>query len=201
MLSHLQSNSAQWATPDLLDTITKSHPKLARGMQDPRYTAALQNMQTRPKETMESLKKSSPEIVEWLLEFCGVMGEHFLRIGEERDGKKGGSSEEGKGYGVKVREMGPLEKKALERQQQMQSAKDEGSAPAYQDAANPSNEMNSRVSSILANEELRSMLMDPVMQSIMEECSAGNKLRYYMGHEEFGPKLRRLMEAGLIKVA
>ena len=52
-----------------------------------------------------------------------------------------------------MREIGPLEKKVLERHQQMQSAKDEGSAPAYRDAANPSNEMNSRLSSILANEE------------------------------------------------
>ena len=102
---------------------------------------------------MESLKHSSPEIVVWLLEFCGVIGEHFLQLGEERDGKKGGSSGGEKGDGVKVREIGPLEKKVLERHQQMQSAKDEGSAPAYRDAANPSNEMNSRLSSILANEE------------------------------------------------
>jgi hypothetical protein len=201
MLSHLQSKSAQWATPDLLDTITKSNPKLARGMQDPRYMAALQNMQTRPKETIESLKKTCPEILEWLMEFCGVMGEHFLRLGEEQDGKKGGSSEGEKGGGAKVREIGPLEKRALERHQKMKSAKDEGSAPAYRDAAYPSNEMDNRASSILADEELRTILMDPVMQSIMAECSTGNKLRYYMGHEEFGPKLRRLMEVGLIRVA
>lgn len=202
MLSHLQSNSAQWATPDLLDTITKSHPKLARGMQDPRYMEALQNIQTRPKETMELLKKTSPEIVEWLMEFCGVMGEHFVRMGEERDGKESGTNEGEKGVEAKVREMGILEKKALKRHERMQATKDEDSARAFRDAAAlPSNEMDNRVSSILANDEIRSILMDPVMQTIMEECSTGNRLRYYMTHEEFGPKLRRLMEVGLIRVA
>ncbi|KAL3764473.1 hypothetical protein ACHAW5_000137 [Stephanodiscus triporus] len=202
MLSHLQSNSAQWATPDLLDTITKSHPKLARGMQDPRYTEALQSMQTRPKETMELLKRTSPEIVEWLMEFCGVMGEHFVRMGEERDGKDGGTNEGEKGVEAKVREMGILEKKALKRHEQMQITKDEDSAPDFRDAAaNPSIEMDNQVSSILANDEIRSILLDPVMQKIMEECSTGNRLRFYMTHEEFGPKLRRLMEVGLIRVA
>jgi len=85
MLSHLQTNSDQLATPDLLDTITQNHPKLARGMNDPRYMAALQCMQTNPKETLERLKETSPDIVDWLMEFCGVMGEHFIKLaGEER---------------------------------------------------------------------------------------------------------------------
>ena len=56
MLSRLQTNSDQWATPDLLDTITQNYPKLARGMNDPQYMAALQCMQTNPKETLERLR-------------------------------------------------------------------------------------------------------------------------------------------------
>ncbi|KAL3826243.1 hypothetical protein ACHAXA_006271 [Cyclostephanos tholiformis] len=199
IISHLQSNSAQWATSDLVDTIIKSHPKLARGMYDPRYTAALQNMQTNPKETMELLKETSPDIVEWLMEFCSVIGDHFLQMGEVRDGKECRVNEGERWEGAKVREMGPLEKKALERHQQMQ-AKDNESNRDFRNAS-PSNEMDNQVASILASEELRSILMDPVIQEIMEECSTGNKLRHYMTHEEFGPKLRMLMEAGLIRLA
>ena len=56
MLSHLQTNSDQWATPGSLDTITQNYPKLARGMNDPQYMAALQCMQTNPKETLERLR-------------------------------------------------------------------------------------------------------------------------------------------------
>lgn len=168
-------------------------------MHDPRYTAALQSMQTKPKETLELLKATSPDIVEWLMEFCSVMGEHFLRMGEERDGKGGGAIDGGKEGGAKVREMGPLEKKALERHHEMQM--DDNAAQNVRNASSPSNEMDDQVSKILANEELRCILMDPVMQGIMEECSTGNKLRYYMTHKEIGPKLRKLMDVGLIQLA
>jgi len=53
-------------------------------------------MQTNPKETLERLKQTSPEIVDWLMEFCGVMGEHFVKLGEDssKDKKVKSSSEE-----------------------------------------------------------------------------------------------------------
>lgn len=201
--------SAQWATPDILDTITHSHPNLARGLKDPQYTAALQDMQHKPKETVELLQKTNPEIVDWLMEFCDVLGKHFLQIGEELDGKMEcgytNEGEETKGGAAKVREIGLLEKRALERHQKMRTAKDDvpGTQAGAQDAnAHPSKDMmDDQVSIILANEELRSILMDPVMQNIMEECSTGNKLPRYMTHEVYGPKLRLLMEAGLIQMA
>ena len=210
MLSRLQTNSDQWATPDLLDTITQNHPKLARGMNDPRYMAALQCMQTNPKETLERLKETSPEIVDWLMEFCGVMGEHFIKLGGEEsssEGSKDAPVPPGIIGAEKIREMGPLEKKALEKHQQekennkqtKQQNDDEGGHRSA--TTKPDEILDSQVSSILANDELRSILLDPRMQQIMQECSTGSKLRYYMSHEEYGPKLRKLMEAGLIQVA
>ena len=206
--SHLQSNSDQWATPDLFDTITKHHPKLAQRMEDPRYMAALQAMQTNPKETLERLKQSSPEIVEFLMEFCGVMGEHFTKLGSEDGGDDGGETKASRNMASdkKIREMGPLEKKALDRHKEMQKENPKETKPNQQQqkqqrANSTMNETDSQVSSILANDELRSILLDPQMQQIMEECSTGSKLRYYMSHEEYGPKLRQLMEAGLIQVA
>ena len=126
MLSHLQTNSDQWATPDLLDSITQNHPKLAQGMQNPQYMSALQSMQHNPKETLERLKQTNPEIVDWLMEFCGVMGEHFVKLGEDsssKDKKVKPSSEGSNGSGLpplpsqKIREIGPLEKEALEKHQ------------------------------------------------------------------------------------
>ena len=209
MLSHLQTNSDQWATPDLLDTITQNHPKLARGMNDPRYMAALQCMQTNPKETLERLKETSPDIVDWLMEFCGVMGEHFIKLGgeESSEGSKDAHVPPGIIGAEKIREMGPLEKKALEKHQQekennkqkkQQNDDDGGHRSA---TTKPDEILDSQVSSILSNDELRSILLDPRMQQIMQECSTGSKLRYYISHEEYGPKLRKLMEAGLIQVA
>jgi len=196
MSSHLQTNSKQWATPDLLDSITQNHPKLAQGMQNPQYMSALQSMQTNPKETLERLKQTSPEIVDWLMEFCGVMGEHFVKLGEtsSKDKKVKSSSEDGNGSDLpplpsqKIREIGPLEKKALEKHQkeskQQQLLKED-----------------EEVSAILGDEELHSILLDPKMQEVMRECSKGSKLNYYMSHPEYGPKLRRLVQAKLMQVA
>jgi len=218
MMSHLQSTSSQWATSDLLDSLPKKHPKLARGMSNPRYMNALHEMQTNPKQTFARLKNSDPEIVDWLREFCGVMGEHFCRLGERQQEEGGG----GKGRGTtteKVKEMGPLEEKALRRHQYNMSSKEEGADQRQSDTSciqqqpqpprqskqrtNPNSGMDDEVSSILANDELRSILLDPKIQKIMEECAGtsegSNKLRYYMDHVEYGPKLRMLMEAGLVQ--
>lgn len=207
MLEHLQSNSSEWATPDLLDSITQYHPKLARGMSDPRYMAALQGMRTNPKETLERLKKTSPDVVDWLMEFCGVMGEHFVKLGEGRGGgrteKRGGREKvpDAAGGDEKIREIGPLEKRALDMHQKQKSNYGKRLNEGRPNMASETSELDDQVSSILSNDELRSILLDPQMQRIMEECSTGNKLRYYMSHEEYGPKLRTLMGAGLIQLA
>jgi hypothetical protein len=208
--------SSQWATPDLLDTITHSHPNLVHGLNDPRYTAALHDMQTKPKETLEVLQKTNPEIVNWLMEFCGVLGQHFSQLGEEMDGKQANGGGDGtndgnktKDLGSKVREMGLLERRALEKHRQMQAVTNDepthrrasGQDDGVASSSPTSKEMDDQVSTILANEELRSILMDPVIQNIMDECSTGNKFRYYLAHDEFGPKLRLLLEAGLIQMA
>ena len=208
MLSHLQTNSEQWATPDLLDSITQKHPKLAQGMQNPKYMSALNQMQTNPKETLERLKQTSPEIVDWLMEFCGVMGEHFTKLGKDSGNKKVIA-------GLpplpsqKIREIGPLEKKALEKhqkesKQQQQLPKEDEDVSAILGESKESHQPlqeDEEVSAILGDKELHSILLDPKMQEVMRECPKGNKLNYYMSHPEIGPKLQRLVQAKLMQVA
>ena len=210
MSSRLQSNASEWATPDLLDSISKRHPNLASGISNPRYMHALREMQANPKQTLDRLKSSDPEIFAWLTEFCGVMGEHFCKLGERQTNEqKTAVTEEGK-----VREMGPLEEKALRKHQKDRRTCAEGAAewrPAEACAAQPcnqpsegNNETDEEVASILGNEELRALLLDPTVQRIMEELSSssgGAKLWYYMSHAEHGPKLRKLIEAGLLRLA
>jgi len=127
---------------------------------------------------LERLKQSSPKIVEFLMEFCGVKGEHFTKLGSEG----GGCGDNGKAKGStsddkKIREMGPLEKKALDKHKKKMQKEEENNTKQNQQRANSTtNEIDSEVSSILANDELRSILLDPQMQQIMEECSTGSKL-------------------------
>ncbi|KAL7486593.1 hypothetical protein ACHAW6_012219 [Cyclotella cf. meneghiniana] len=194
--SHLQ-NYAEWATSDLIDSITKKHPKLVRGFGNPKFTAALQCMRENPKDTLNKLKRDEPEVFELIQEFCGVMGEHFVKLGEKQDKVHQHTI---KNAIQSFREVGPLEEKAL-RKLKAESLRKKHQLYTNQSNHDDGKAIDDHVSSILANDDLRSILLDPQMQCIMEECSTvGGKLHYYMRHEEYGPKLRRMMEAGLLKL-
>ena len=222
MSAHLQSTTHEWATTDLLESISRNHPKLAAGLNNPKYTAALQSMQTHPKETMEKLKKEQhSDILEFIQEFCGVMGEHFVQLGESKENKKekekhtkqqkyscleqnGGMNND---ESAKIKEMGPLEEKAM-REHRDQKNKANTNETKSKESNKHGGIDDDQVAAILSNDELRLILMDPKMQHVMEECTQtssggghGRGLRYYMSHEEYGPKLRKLMDAGLLRMA
>ena len=192
-----------WLTPHLLQSIA-NHPKLAAGMNNPRFTSALQLLQSNPdKKTMERLQNEEPDVMEFITEFCSVMGDHFCNLGEKEKGQvnHGGGGEIPQ-TNEKVKEMGVLEEKALHSQRknkQKQQQQDNCTGSSTTDK----HQIDQQVSNVLSNPELRSILMDTTMQQIMQDCSSmgGNKLQYYMKHEEYGPKLRKLMEAGLLRFA
>ncbi|EJK51355.1 hypothetical protein THAOC_29473 [Thalassiosira oceanica] len=147
MAEMLKAQAPEWATPDLLETIARDHPKLAAGLGNPRYAAALQSMQTDPKGTLERLRQDSPAVLSWLQEFCGVMGEHFVKLGAKQGGGEGNA--EPARSSQNVREMGPLEEKAMRRNNRNES-----------NAAAGNTSVDDQVSSILGDEELRSILLD-----------------------------------------
>ena len=53
---------------------------------------------------------------------------------------------------------------------------------------------------ILSDPEMAEILMDPAMQVIMQECAVPGRMHAYLQHPEYGPKLRKLMEVGLLKL-
>lgn len=171
-------------------------------------------MKTHPQETMEKLKNDEPEILHWLMEFLGVMGDHFVTLGAEEE-----NTEENEGSGKEnnnntqrkmttktnaeskmIREMGPLEEKA------MRAHKARSTFDSQMLHEEKTTDDDDEVAKILSNEALRSTLLDPKMQQVMEELAhesgvGASKLQYYMKHDDFGPKLRMLMKAGLLKMA
>ena len=214
--NHLLASSHEWATADLIESISKNHPKLAAGLSNPKYIAALQAMQTHPKETMERLKKDHPDIFEFLQDFCGMIGDHFVKLGEKQENQQQEKRQEELNQNDRkamaiVREMGPLEEKALRRhrtqknnQRQFLNIDKHSNKVQTKSTTNRETEMDGHVAAILSNNELRSILLDPAMQCIMEECTQsgdGRKLHYYMSHDEYGPKLRKLIEVGLLRLA
>lgn len=52
----------------------------------------------------------------------------------------------------------------------------------------------------MADPELRSLLMDPGMQQILLECGDPSKLRKHMQNPETVRKIRKLADAGLVKL-
>ena len=117
------------------------------------------------------------------MEFLSVMGDHFVMLGEdERRTEEGKKKDKVLEEELKLsREMGPLEEKAMRRSQKAQPTSD-------QKQQEKSNSMDDEeVTKILSNDALRSILLDPKMQQVMEECGSdgggAEKLRYYMLHE------------------
>ncbi|CAM9787466.1 unnamed protein product [Discosporangium mesarthrocarpum] len=50
------------------------------------------------------------------------------------------------------------------------------------------------------SKELLDMLKEPGFERVLRECQEPGKLRWYMHHPEFGPKIKRLAEAGLVQI-
>jgi D-hexose-6-phosphate mutarotase len=125
------------------------------------------------------------------------MGDHFVKLEEKQDNVHQHTIQNAT---QSFREIGPLEEKAL-RKLKAETLPKKHEQYTKQSKHERDKAIDDEVSAILANDDLRSILMDPKMQHIMEECSTiGGKLQYYMRHEEYGPKLRRMMEAGLLKL-
>ena len=73
-----------WITEDLLKKI-EGNPSLAKLLMDPKFTAALAQVQTDPMKAMAMLS-SNPEMQKALQEFSGILGEHFSALGNSAAG-------------------------------------------------------------------------------------------------------------------
>lgn len=80
MKSNIPSlESKEWITDDLLKKI-EANPSLAKLLMDPKFTAALSQVQADPVKAMAMLS-SNPEMQKALQEFSGILGDHFSLLG------------------------------------------------------------------------------------------------------------------------
>jgi len=77
-------DNKDWITEDLLKKI-EGNPSLAKLLMDPKFTAALAEVQTDPLKAMAMLS-SNPEMQNALQEFSGILGEHFTKLGNSSAG-------------------------------------------------------------------------------------------------------------------
>lgn len=76
--------NSDWITEDLLKKI-EGNPSLAKLLMDPKFTAALSQVQADPMKAMAMLS-SNPEMQTALQEFSGILGEHFTALGNSAAG-------------------------------------------------------------------------------------------------------------------
>lgn len=171
--------------PGLVDRIAQN-PKLAERMLDPKMTAALEALKDDPKRAMARFR-NDPEVMEFLRECCGAIGEHFTELGTEQERVK---EVEGRRRG-----MGPMAEEAVRKEEKRKM----GGGEAWDNGL--SRDERERLDGIMADESLTAMLMDSDMQRVMQECSTQGRMQMYMQHPDYGPKLRKMIKVGLLKVA
>ncbi|CAG5132590.1 unnamed protein product [Candidula unifasciata] len=73
-------DNPDWISDDLLDKVEKNELLLKR-FADPHFMKALEEFQTNPVAAMEKYK-GNKEVEKFLMEFCGLLGDHFTKLGD-----------------------------------------------------------------------------------------------------------------------
>jgi len=123
-------------TPDFLKKIA-ANPVLARGMQNPRFMAAIQEFQTQPAKAKKKYA-NDPAVRDFMTAFYSLMGDHFTQMGKKQEEEE--------------RQRKEAEKKAAE----------EARRAAYQAAVDSAPDEDVR--KVLSNQEVMEMLADPQMK-------------------------------------
>lgn len=191
--------ASNWSTsPDLLQRIS-SDPILFKDMTNPKYTAALEALQRDPKEAMKRFE-NHPDVKDFLNRMCRVLGDHFTELGEKQDQEQEQVKEQekktqGHSKDVKEKDVGPLAYSALQKEKLRQEQGKESFDKM-------SKTEQDQVDTIMKDQELTRILMDVDMQRVMQECSTiPGKMKMYMSHDVHGAKLRKLIQAGLLRMA
>ena len=198
-----------WMTPELTARIA-AEPRLLAGMQQPRFMAALAEMQKDPAGTLKRHAGDAP-LLEFLRAFMGVLGDHFQQLGEAEDAaKRAGGSSGGSGGGGGGSDGGIGLTPASTSQRRAAGT----AAPAAGEAA-PSAEAiaaavaagaagavaDPEVKAALSNAEVVALLQDEEMKRVLQECQRdGAKLPQYMALPRVRLKLLRMQELGLIQL-
>ena len=81
----------EWVTADLLKKV-EGNEALSRKLADPKFSRALQWMQSDPKAAKEYYKNDK-DVQEFFMDFYKILGQHFTALGEQTNSSKGASSQ------------------------------------------------------------------------------------------------------------
>ncbi|XP_057311676.1 uncharacterized protein LOC130649418 isoform X2 [Hydractinia symbiolongicarpus] len=172
--------SQKWVTEDLLQKIL-SHPKLSKKFTDPRFSKAIQQLQTNPQHVMK-MCQTNTELREFIQEFCAIMGEHFTGMADVQ------------------------EKAAVFSSKSKKPHKQENSdvTVAYTRPSLSSDEDDKKMQKILADPEIVSILQAPEIQHlftvIRSNPNEGPRI-LKTADSASRQKIRKLIDVGLLQFA
>lgn len=226
--NYLQNHANEWATPELIEKRISKNSTLMSGFSNPKFKAALEEFQSNPRSTIvkEKMMKDA-EFRNFIQELMQVMGNHFIQLGEKQKKTKdkrenasrigleeiSTSINNGIRQGEK-KDLGPYVEKILEdinsktnesnnnlATKEDKKTEQSKSEEASQKEIVDGQQQDEQVQKILQDKELTQILMDPDFQRIMQECSIPGKMQQHMHHPQYGQKLRKLIEVGLLRFA
>eukprot|EP00597_Dinobryon_sp_UTEXLB2267_P010758 CAMPEP_0170101742 /NCGR_PEP_ID=MMETSP0020_2-20130122/2441_1 /TAXON_ID=98059 /ORGANISM="Dinobryon sp., Strain UTEXLB2267" /LENGTH=206 /DNA_ID=CAMNT_0010324899 /DNA_START=256 /DNA_END=876 /DNA_ORIENTATION=+ len=157
-----------WVSPELLSTLQSSEI-LSAGMKDPKCLYAIQKVMSISQASSAEKQKqqqadpvlADPTVSAFLKEFSSVMAVHFEKLAQQGQAAPTPSQP-----AAVVEEIGPLHAQALKaKSRQATSAPPEG---------------DEKVQQVLADPELRALLMDGELQRVLVECADPVRFREHM---------------------
>ncbi|KAL8559512.1 hypothetical protein ACOMHN_037176 [Nucella lapillus] len=170
----------EWVTDDLLEKVQKNET-LSKRLGDPRFMQAVTEFQADPKAAMMKYQ-DSPEMQQFLKEFCGILGDHFSSMGKKEDGETQAQRP------ANTTSTGPRITELTDKDRSPSQGSDVPVDP--------------HVQQILADPANREILMDPKVQQLIEHLRSDPEKAQRLlrgGDSDFRHKVDRLISLGLLK--
>ncbi|XP_064628868.1 uncharacterized protein LOC135488262 isoform X2 [Lineus longissimus] len=169
-------DNKDWVTDDLLERVEKS-PNLMKYLADPRFSQALAEFQTNP-QGAQLKYADNPEVQLFFKDFCGLLGDHFSKIGTTRPNA------------TSTNNQGDI-KFTQRPRADIQEHNPNAPTPIEE----------KRMQEILSRPDVREVLMDPQVQSLFEQLktnpSDAQKL-LQTKDPALHRKISKLVDAGLL---
>ncbi|XP_062599375.1 uncharacterized protein LOC134260862 [Saccostrea cucullata] len=209
----IAQNKDEWLTDGLMKKI-EANDALFKKLGDPRYVEAVNQFQTDPVRAMEQYKDNQ-EIQEFLTSFCKVMGEHFTGLADQQDKaakpskpapppskivELNSDSEVNRAKTTPSHSINPNRSETV-----YTRSPAEGADMSVRSSTNPNQataEDERRMQEILANPEIRDILMDPQIMNLIEtlKFNPDEGARILQNSDlELRGKVNKLVQCGLLQ--
>lgn len=208
----IAQNKDEWLTDDLMKEI-EANDTLFKKLGDKKYVDAVNQFQSDPVKAMERYKDDK-EIQEFLTAFCKIMGEHFSGLADKQDKATTPSKPAPHSKIVELNSESEVKQAKSTPPQTMNPMMSEtlytrlptgGADMSVRSSTNPNQptaEDERRMQEIVANPEIRNILLDPKVMKLIESLKfnpdEGTRL-LQQADSSLREKIHKLVQCGLLQ--